>query len=243
MTRVAWRAVMVAVASAVLSPTVLMPAAGADATEPETVAAPRADAAAEAQILADLNVTRAAAGLPPLTPLSALAPGAEGWTQQMASTDVLAHDPSPQGDLTGIAWTSFGENVGFGPTPAAVSQAFVASPTHYANIVNGTYTHAWVSVIRDARGKVWVTQRFVGLASTPPPPPAPAPAPAPVPTSAPAPVVTAPPPPPVAAPTPSPAPVEPAPPRAEPAPTEEPESEPQADRERVSTMIAALQRL
>lgn len=233
------RAAVAAVMTA-CSATMLVATVGAE--EPSgAVRATRANAAAEAQIMADVNGLRAAAGLPAVGVLGSLAAGTEDWTQHMAATHTMAHDPAPQADLASIPWTAFGENVGYGPTAALVSSALIASPSHHANMVDPRFTHAWVSVVDDGHGAVWVTQRFVAMAAAPapaaPPAPAPAPAPAAPPVTQPAPApITPVAPPPTPAVTPAPAPA--------PAPT------PVADTprvevspERVGTMVAALRHI
>nr|MDJ0976655.1 CAP domain-containing protein [Planctomycetota bacterium] len=64
----------------------------------------------------------------------------------------------------GISWRTAGENVAVGqPTPAAVVQAWVNSPGHYANMVNGAFTNLGMGVQEGAGGVYsgpWWTQLF-----------------------------------------------------------------------------------
>ncbi len=63
-----------------------------------------------------------------------------------------------------------------GGTVDSLFDAFVASPGHYANLVDPQYTRVGVCVGRDANGKLFTTHRFIAIAgdgAAPPPPPPP----------------------------------------------------------------------
>lgn len=113
----------------------------------------------EALIAISINGTRAAHGLPPLQFDDTLSNSARVWSSQMAATRTLSHTRSLASTVTG-PWTVIGENVGEGVHPPAIQDAFVASPTHRANIL-GNYARMGVGVVVDPAGVVWVTQRFV----------------------------------------------------------------------------------
>ena len=53
-----------------------------------------------------------------------------------------------------------GENVGYGNSVGQVERAFMNSPKHRANILNGKYDHVGIGVIRSG-GQVWVVQLFI----------------------------------------------------------------------------------
>jgi len=166
------------------------------------------------------NQTRASRGLPTLEWNGVLASKAQGWAQYMANGGCgagvrICHSTLSSGNS--LAWTKLGENVGTGPASDAyaIQQAFINSPSHYANIVDPGFRYIGVGVV-NANGTLYVAVEFMALASQPAPStPAPAagtpssppatrqqsaPAPRPVdqaaPVAAPAPPPPAPPPPP-----------------------------------------------
>jgi hypothetical protein len=140
-----------------------------------------------------VNGLRTSRGLAPLTVDPTLAASAQRWTDQMAATATLAHDPALGSAVTG--WTKISENVGNGPSVDSIWRAFLASPSHLTNLTDAEVTHLGIGFTRDARGGLWTTHRFIRKAApvvVPAPVPAPVPTPAPAPAPAPAPVVGAP---------------------------------------------------
>lgn len=117
---------------------------------------------AEQQADVDLvNQARATANKSALSVDSAAAAKAQAWSQNMAGRNVLEHtgggskiDPS---GLTG--WCSLGENVGKGPSIAAVHDAFIASSGHRANIV-GNFDRIGTGVYKQG-STYWVTEIFL----------------------------------------------------------------------------------
>jgi uncharacterized protein YkwD len=86
---------------------------------------------------------------------------AQAWSEHMARTGVLEHtgggtsvNPRP---LTG--WCKYGENVGYGPSIAAVHQAFLNSPPHKANMI-GPYNRVGTGAYW-SKGYVWVTEIYL----------------------------------------------------------------------------------
>jgi hypothetical protein len=199
--------VVLAVAALVLA---LVPAA------PE---AAHADAGLEAEFVAAVNRERAAAGLPALQVAGDLVAVARRHSVRMADQTHLHHNPNLAGDVSG--WQKVGENVGRGPSVSAIHRAFMDSPGHRRNVLDGDWTQVGVGV--EVRGStIWVTEVFrlpAGAAAAPAPAPAPSPTATPSPSSTPA-AATAPA---SADPAPEPAP-DPAPavPTPEPAPDPEP---------------------
>ena len=126
----------------------LAPAAGAD-TEAET------------ELLAKINATRAANGLGALQLDGALRSYARSHAEDMANAGEVYH--SSQAELTsaaGAGWSGIAENVGKGPSPTSLHNAFMASPGHKANIL-GNYNY--VGIGTDTRGgSLYVTVVFVG---------------------------------------------------------------------------------
>lgn len=148
-----------------------------------------------------VNQTRAQNGQPALTRQSALDQMARGQTDRMVERGSIYHNPNLGAEATslGLNWQLIGENVGVGPNVEVIHQAFVDSPPHFDNIVESTFTHLGVGVVRAPNGRIYVTHVFADLVAaerTAEPAPAPAPAPRPVPAPAaptPAPVLAPPP--------------------------------------------------
>lgn len=131
------------------------------------------DAAAFTQRIAQ---ERAGAGLASLRVAGDLAEVATRHAQRMASEGRLYHNPSMTSEVSG--WQRLTENVGTGPAVDEVHAAFMASSSHRANILDDRVTEVGVGVVRDADGRLWVSQVFrLPDGSAAPPPPAPEPAP------------------------------------------------------------------
>lgn len=136
-----------------------------------------ADAGDAGRLLALTNEVRAGQGLPALTIDSQLTSVAQAWATELASRGVISHNPSVRSQVSG--WKVLGENVGVGGTVDAVHAGFVASPTHYANLVDSAYTKVGFGIVRpDAR--IFVVEVFMlpssAAAATAPAKVAPAPA-------------------------------------------------------------------
>lgn len=108
------------------------------ATHVTTAASP---SSAESEVLRLVNVERAKANLKPLTFDSCLYGKAKTWSDTMSSTGSFKHQ-----DLGGIFKAcpgnrTLGENIAAGQrTPQEVVQAWMNSPGHRANILNGSFT-------------------------------------------------------------------------------------------------------
>ena len=144
------------------------------------------------QFLAKINALRASKGVGPVRPDAELTAFAQSWSDHMASVDVLSHNPA-LADSPG-SWTKAGENVGVGPDLNALFDAFVASPHHYANLVDPSFNLIGIGVSVTAGGNIYTTHDFEARSSTParaPTPPTTAPTTPPT-TAAPKPVAPAP---------------------------------------------------
>ncbi|GAA4822608.1 hypothetical protein GCM10025786_33090 [Nocardioides caeni] len=115
-------------------------------------------AAARAQILADTNAARAAEGKAPLAAMRTLDTVAQNWTQRMALSGTLAHNPSYWKQYP-AGWSSAGENVAMGYVPRNVVSGWMGSEGHRANIL-GDFTHLGIGVVRTGNGTYWFTQNF-----------------------------------------------------------------------------------
>lgn len=138
---------------------------------------------------AHLAGERASHGLPALASAADLQAVARRQAQRMADRGEPFHNPDLTSEVSG--WTLVGENVGFGPNPDLVHDAFMASAPHRSTILDARFTQVGVGAVRDANGRLWVVEVFRrpdAAAPAPAPAPAaaaPAPAPAPAPRSAP----------------------------------------------------------
>lgn len=130
--------------------------------------------AAEDAFVGHLNAARAEAGLEPLQRDDGLVEAARGWARWMGERRDLRHADDI---VTGAPpdWTKAGENVGRGGTVDAVWEAFMASPSHAANVLDPAFTRIGVGVVRTADGVLYTAHRFAGAVSDQPSPPAPAP--------------------------------------------------------------------
>src|SRR5205085_10006011 len=109
----------------------------------------------ESALTADINTFRAAHGLAALTTHQDLVRKAQGWALHMANGGCgrggsglpnICH--SVLSDGITVQWTALAENVGMAcPTNVtAVHNAFVSSPAHAANMVNGAMKYVGVGV-------------------------------------------------------------------------------------------------
>ncbi len=82
---------------------------------------------------------------------------ARDWSQHMGEIDTLYHS-----DFSVLfdPWTYLGENVGYGPNVTSIFNALVASPGHYANMMDPDFTHVGVGVWITDKGKMWTTHVF-----------------------------------------------------------------------------------
>ncbi len=130
-----------------------------------------AGSADESRFVALINASRSAAGLGPLTVEADLVAYARRHTAAMIAEGDIFH--SSQGELGAATsgWTLLGENVGMGPNPDILHQAFMASPSHRANIL-GTFNYVGVGTDLAEDGTMYVTVVFAQKpvpASAPPP--------------------------------------------------------------------------
>lgn len=188
------------------------PAGGAPAApgKPAAIGAPAAppapaNAGIESQFVSRINSLRGARGLSQLAVSGELTSVARRWSERMAQAGQISHNPNLGGQVGG-AWTKLGENVGVGWDVPGLWDAFVASPSHYANLVDPAWTHVGVGVVVLGDGTIYTTHNFMAMPGGGPPPPPPPPPPTTPPASAP-PATT----PSAAPPTSAPAPADPAP--------------------------------
>ncbi len=110
-----------------------------------------------------INAARANAGVPALAFDTGIQHIAVNWSDHMAGTQVLAHNPNYASQILQYRdYRTAGENVGRGYEQGSLFQAFMNSPGHRANIEKSAYTHVTLGCITDGNGQLWVTQNFWG---------------------------------------------------------------------------------
>ena len=120
--------------------------------------------------IADLtNVERTRAGVSPLRFEARLMKAAQLQAEQMASLGRMDHVlsngpyPSPQDRLAaaGYRWRAFAENIAYGQRgPEAVTESWMGSAGHRANMLNGAYTELGTGYAVDNRGRTYFVQVF-----------------------------------------------------------------------------------
>lgn len=120
--------------------------------------------AAESAFVARINALRASKGLGTLTVDGELTTIARRWAGKMAAAGDISHNRNFQNEVT-ADWVKLGENVGMGPEIDKLHRAFVASPTHYKNLVDGDYTRVGVGVVVTADGMIFTAHQFERVAS------------------------------------------------------------------------------
>lgn len=125
----------------------------------------------EWQFLDKINDLRASRGLVRLTPDPRLRTVARNWAAQMAANGAISHNPNLSRQAPS-SWTRLGENVGVGGTVDSLHQAFVNSPGHFANLVDGRFNVGGIGVVTSG-GRIWVVETFMTTSETPPPMPRP----------------------------------------------------------------------
>lgn len=124
-----------------------------------------------------INGERTTRGLAPLAADPSLAGVARRHSEEMAASGRAFHSTDLAGLVTG--WVLLGENVGGGPLADRIHQAFMASPTHRAEILERRYRGVAIGVVEGADTRLWITEIFIlregsaGVAAQPPPPAAP----------------------------------------------------------------------
>lgn len=117
---------------------------------------------AEQQFVARINGLRAGKGLPQLAVHPELTAVARSWAAAMAKVDRISHNPRLD-KVVQADWQKLGENVGVGMTVAELHDAFVASPTHYRNLVDPKYLWVGVGVVVGRGGAFFTAHQFMQL--------------------------------------------------------------------------------
>lgn len=128
------------------------------------------------QFVAAINQLRESKGLNDLIVDNNLTSIAQNWAVTMGQADDIFHRSNLADGVT-INWKRLGENVGMGPTVTDLMNAFIASPHHYENLVDPTFTHVGVGTVRTPNGLMYTAHEFAAVvgASTSKPAPVAAP--------------------------------------------------------------------
>jgi uncharacterized protein YkwD len=139
------------------------PPAPAEVTPPAPAPAPVCDGGGSSIINA-MNGDRSTAGLAQLCGSAALNGFAQSWANWMAANQSLTHQDLG-GVLGGTSFNTVAENILSGPgdmSPAQMEAAWMNSPGHRQNIMNGAYAAAGVGIAYSSDGRVWVAVEFGG---------------------------------------------------------------------------------
>lgn len=106
-----------------------------------------------------MNAARSSGGSGTLKLDPELSKVARVHTNEMVKKNELHHTPTQALTRRVTNWVSIGENVGVGGTVASLQAAFMASPTHKANIMSPSFNHVGVGT-RQVGDTLWVTVVF-----------------------------------------------------------------------------------
>lgn len=126
------------------------------------------DAAAEAQVFAALNQSRAEAGVPTLKLDPKLTDAARRHALLLSKRHVLSHQFPNELPLTdrlrnaGLIFTAAAENVGMNTELSDVNNMFMRSPGHRDNMLNPAYDAVGIGVVH-LGSAYWVTEDFAKL--------------------------------------------------------------------------------
>ncbi|MCU1345980.1 MAG: Allergen V5/Tpx family protein [Acidimicrobiia bacterium] len=114
------------------------------------------------QVRGLINQARAGNGAAALAVNDVLTGRAQAWAEHLASVGQLSHTADLAAGLT-MHWRVLGENVGYGGNVATVCDAFLKSPSHRANVLDGRFNIVGVGVAVDGRGRTFVVQEFAAI--------------------------------------------------------------------------------
>jgi len=118
----------------------------------------RATPSDESDFVSRINAERTSRGIPAVTVYGDLTEVARNWSEQMAQSGQISHDPNLPNEVSG--WTDLGDCVGRGGSVADVHDAFMNSDEHRSIILNPIYNEVGVGVAY-AGNVLYVTEVFV----------------------------------------------------------------------------------
>ncbi len=142
-----------------LAPTALASRLG----EPSRVRTPRVEVGGDSwQLFRATNASRGRFDVPKLLLNRELSVIARRHSMAMAQSGDLFHTSDVDVYLHGITWHTWGENVGYtSQDVTTMEQAFMDSPPHRSNILNGAFREVAIGSVR-VDGTLWVTVFFYG---------------------------------------------------------------------------------
>ena len=133
------------------------------ATAPSAVARGRQPDAYRQQMLKATNHSRITHRTGRLSLNARMSTLAQHHSAEMAKRGYLFHTSNVNTYLTGVSWHAWGENVGYTQRGNVrdLEKAFMHSPVHRDNILNGAYKHLAIGTV-SKDGVLWVTVFFYG---------------------------------------------------------------------------------
>ena len=113
---------------------------------------------AQSQVLNELNADRKANSRSVLPVQADAQRKAQAWAEKLARENRLYHSNLPDG--IGARWCSLGENVGYGPSVAAIEDGYMASSGHRANILSTKWNGVGVGYAKNG-SRVYTVQVFI----------------------------------------------------------------------------------
>ena len=110
----------------------------------------------QSSVMAEMNADRRANRLSTLPTQIDAQRKAQAWAEKLAREGTIYHSNLTSGITVG--WCSLGENVGYGPSVAAIEDAYMASSGHRANILAGKWNGVGVGYA--TRGSTVYTVQF-----------------------------------------------------------------------------------
>jgi uncharacterized protein YkwD len=112
----------------------------------------------QAQVLDELNADRKANGRRVLPTQVDAQNKAQAWAERLARENRLYHSTLSNGINT--KWCSLGENVGYGPSAAAIQDGYMGSSGHRANVLNTKWNGVGVGYATNGN-RVYTVQVFI----------------------------------------------------------------------------------
>ncbi len=114
--------------------------------------------ATQNQVLTELNADRSANKLRTLAVQADAQNKAQAWAEKLAKENTLYHSTLSSGIK--VKWCSLGENVGYGPSVAAIEDAYMNSSGHRANILSTKWNGVGVGYATNG-SRVFTVQFFI----------------------------------------------------------------------------------
>jgi uncharacterized protein YkwD len=133
------------------------------AAAPSALAGARGRDVHRHQMLTATNGSRLTHNLGRLSLNAQISALAERHSAEMAKRGSLFHTANVGKYLAGVSWHTWGENIGYTQTGnvSDLQKAFMQSPVHRENILNGAYRHVAIGTV-ERGGTLWVTVFFYG---------------------------------------------------------------------------------